>query len=339
MNVKGNQIAKAFFKVLLSGMLAFLILTLFCFFYYNVPVHCENNEGTTDYKWEPHVFFSRGTEGFAWGKTNNEGFTDLFAYSDDVDVDVLIMGSSHMEAFQVAMDESLAGQLNERMGDRTVYNIGISGHNFLTCCGNLEAALERYSPSYLIIETEDCLFSDEALTDAVNGTTAEIPSHAGGILGLLQKNQYLRLLYAQFMNFKGEQVGDADFATPAAQAPETVEESNNGELLSALLQKISGIAREHNAALIIMYHPGIAIDFDGTMRITGSSLASDQLGALCRENGIHYLDMRDRFLSEYEKDHTLPYGFVNTSVGTGHLNKRGHAMIADELYKLITEVA
>ncbi len=49
--------------------------------------------------------------------------------------------------------------------------------------------------------------------------------------------------------------------------------------------------------------------------------------------------MGARFLREYEENHLLPYGFANSAVGKGHLNRYGHAMIADELYKLMEGVA
>ena len=45
--------------------------------------------------------------------------------------------------------------------------------------------------------------------------------------------------------------------------------------------------------------------------------------------------MSDRFLKEFNEGYILPYGFVNSTVGSGHLNRYGHAMIADEIYKRI----
>ena len=91
--------------------------------------------------------------------------------------------------------------------------------------------------------------------------------------------------------------------------------------------------------IIIFYHPGIAIHQDGSISTNGDSTIIHLFQEVCEENGIYFLDMSDRFQQEYEESYTLPYGFANTSVGSGHLNKYGHAMIADELYKLISEVA
>ena len=41
---------------------------------------------------------------------------------------------------------------------------------------------------------------------------------------------------------------------------------------------------------------------------------------------------------EYNQNYILPHGFINSSIGNGHLNKYGHKMLAEELYKIIEEV-
>ena len=55
----------------------------------------------------------------------------------------------------------------------------------------------------------------------------------------------------------------------------------------------------------------------------------------CAENGIVFADMSDMFLEEYESEHMLPHGFMNTSPGTGHLNRTGHRLIAARLAEII----
>lgn len=328
---------KALGKTVVSGIIAFVILTLFCFLYYNVPVHSANRDGSTDYKWEANVFYSRGTEGFAWGKTNNDGFCNLFDYDDDMKIDILVMGSSQMEAFNVDMSQSTASRLNALRENETVYNIGTSGHTFLTCASNLGAALNKYQPThYVVIGTGSVSFSDEAMTLAISGETPEIPSNDGGIIGLLQKNPCLRLIYSQIRKFAKLSAEDIE----DAEDIEVLDESdalNNENLLDDLLRKMSVLAEECGAKLIIVYHPGINIAADGAIDIVTDQDSITQFKRLCDANGIQFLDMSNRFKEEYGNTYILPYGFSNTPVGSGHLNKYGHAMIADELYKLISE--
>ena len=178
-------------KALISGIIACLLLTLFSIFYYNVPVHSISLDGATDYSWETNKFYSRGTEGFAWGKTNNEGYINSFDYEKNMEIDVLIMGSSHMEGYNVAVENTTASQLDLLLENETVYNIGISGHTFLTCANNFENALQKYTPNkYVVIETNTLSFNENELTNAIEGTTEELSSHSTGIIGALQKNPY-----------------------------------------------------------------------------------------------------------------------------------------------------
>ena len=188
-----KKFIKWFAKAVVSGILAFVILTGFCFLYYNVPVHSKTADGASDYSWEKNKFYSRGTEGFAMGKTNNEGYVNTFDYEDGMTADVLIMGSSHMEGYNVPMTKSTAGYLTEMMPDEVVYNIAISQHSFINCADNLEAAVEKYKPSkYVVIEALELYYSDEKIQSVLDSSMEELESHSGGIIGLLQKNQFCR---------------------------------------------------------------------------------------------------------------------------------------------------
>ena len=328
---------KTFGKIIVSGSIAFMILTLFCFLYYNIPVHSTNKDGSTDYKWESDVFYSQGREGFGWGKTNNDGFSNMFDYGSDMEIDILIMGSSHMEARQMGIGQSAASKLNALLGTETVYNIGVSGHSFLTCANNLRAALNKYQPTkYVVIETSSVSFSDPAIALAINEETPELPSHNVGIIGLLQKNPYLRLIYAQISNYnvlQAEDIEDAEGFEVPAESDTAVDEN----LLAELLHKMSVMAGEYGAKLIIAYHPDISIASDGTLNLNADQNAITQFRRSCGANGILFLDMSSRFKEEYESSYILPYGFPNSPVGSGHLNQFGHAMMADELYSLILE--
>lgn len=315
-------------RILLSGLTAFLFLSTFCVVYYNIPTHVECEDGSTDYKWEAYHFYCRATEGFAWGRTNNDGYINAFDYSEGMPLEVLIMGSSHMEAFQLLQKESVSGRLNAMRGSESAYNIGISGHGFLTCVGNLEAALEKYQPKkYVAIEMNELSISDEALSRALAGSAKEIDSHAGGVLGLLQRNPYLRLLYAQIHNYRKQDSEQEELSAPQGL--------NNEKLLDELLEKIARTAHDADTNALIFYHPHMAVDSGGRVRFVDNPALSEQFAKCCEKNGVLFLDMRERFLREYESAYVLPHGFANTTVGAGHLNRYGHEMIAEELYRLI----
>ena len=107
-------------------------------------------------------------------------------------------------------------------------------------------------------------------------------------------------------------------------------------LLQKLFDDISNV--DSDMTVIILYHPRLLIEKDGNLNITENRGKIQQFSDLCDEYNIRFIDMSNRFIDEYNKDYILPYGFANTSVGVGHLNKYGHSMISDELYKMISEV-
>lgn len=323
-------------KALLAGVIAFIALTLFCMVYDNIPVHYATADGATDYHWQPHFLYIHGTEGFSWGKTNNEGYINAIDHTEGTAVDVLVMGSSHMEAMQVPVGMSVAAKLGMLLSDTSVYNIGVSGHALLVCAQNLSAAVQKYAPSKcVVIETMSLQLSDEDLNKVLSGEYPEIPSHTGGIIGLLQKNQFLRHIYHQLKGFMG-QADDNDDVAPAVVS--AAADTNDPALLSSLLSRMADTAASSGAKLIIAYHPSTTLEKDGSITFSNTEAEEAAFADMCAENGVLFLSMRDRFQREYDENHILPYGFSNTSVSAGHLNRYGHEMMAEELYALMQEV-
>ena len=137
-------------KISISGFISLAILSLGCFFYYNIPSHYTDKDNVTAYRNDVNAFYSKGTEGFGWGWTNNEGYVNTDNFTHGMDIDILVMGSSHMEAFQIMQENSAACLLNSQYGLK-VYNVGVSGHRFALCASNLKAAVDKYRPSKFVV--------------------------------------------------------------------------------------------------------------------------------------------------------------------------------------------
>lgn len=314
-------------KVFLASVIAFTALSLFCIVYYRMPSHHPCGNGSTDYVWGPYFNYSLAYEGFGRGKTNNEGRTSEIDYTTGMPIDVLVMGSSHMEGLQVPLRDVTANRLNRMCSDATVYNIGMQKHDFLTCAGNIQAAVEHYQPEqFVILETHTLLFPESDIRNVLEGSQENMQSYSG-ILGLLQHDPYLRLVYRQLTGF-AEKASNG--SAPGHASDHT--------LLDSLLSQMSDTVASSGAKLIIVYHPATILQEDGSIEFDTAQDEEDAFAALCEKNGIYFLSMRDRFQQEYDEDHILPYGFANTSVGSGHLNRYGHEMMAEELYTLMQEV-
>jgi hypothetical protein len=322
-------------KIIAAGIVAFFVLSSFCLAYYNIPVHITSKTGTTDYVWEKHAYYSKMTEGFGHGRMNNEGFNNLEDYLAQP-IDILLMGSSQMEATNVAQGKTTAALLNSTFGEsKYVYNIGISGHDLPHSINNLETAIHYYAPKdYVVIETMSVQFGVAALEDLLSERIRRIPSYDRGIVFRLQKIPYLRLLYKQYKDINGSNEDDIQ-----EQVPEALDRERYSALLDGAIKRISQIGIDNKVTPIVFYHPHLALGKDGSAAPDTDAEYLGLFKAACGNNGIRFVDMTDAFVEEYKRSHVLPHGFYNTAVGAGHLNKNGHRVIAEELFRQMCEAA
>lgn len=92
-------------KAIIAGVLAFSVACAVCLIYYNPGIHITNETGATDYRWLSNSFTGTMIEGIAWHKTDRNGF-----YNDssapDKKMNILVMGSSHMEGTNIPYEQS-----------------------------------------------------------------------------------------------------------------------------------------------------------------------------------------------------------------------------------------
>ena len=323
-------------KALAAGLAALLLLNIWCYFYYNVPVHYTNETGATEYKWESGKFYRKGTEGFAFGRTNNDGFTNLSDFEPGQEIEILLMGSSHMEGMNVAQEDNAAAVLNRLFeGEKYTYNIGTSGHTMEYCLSNLEAALDTYEPGeYVVIETRTLSFNTGELAALVGGELKPIESHTGGLIELLQKLPYLRLMYTKYLS--GDEEGEEVPETGGAGDAENRERLE--QLLCSALETAGEQCREHGVRLILVYDPTIYADDEG--RGYTDTLEEDMAAVMdcCESYGVIFVDLTESYLQGYEQQHKLPYGFYNTRPGRGHMNSWGHELFARAVFQTINEL-
>ena len=317
-------------KAVLAGITALVLLSAVALVYSCTGVHITNETGATDYRWEPNQFRSNMAEGFSWFRMNGDGFNNSFDCSEVERTDILLMGSSHMEACNVAKDRNAGFLLNRSLPQYVTCNIGISGHTIYQCVDNLQAAVSVYRPSeYILIETDRIVLDEGRMQEVLAGKLEHIPSHDSGALYLLQKYIPCFLpLYRNLENWKGaSSVGSADVAA-GFSGEEIGKEDTYFDTLDRFLEKINCIAG--NTKVIIFYHPETIIDANGLLPEPDTE-ASDTFQQMCADHGITLLDMYGDFSSLYQKEHKLAHGFANTAVGYGHLNEEGHRLIAERL--------
>lgn len=318
---------------------ALCILNLFCTWYYNPTAYDHSDARATDTVREAGAFTSRATEGNAWAVIDANGYNNTPEQLSKGRVAVLMMGSSHTEALNVAQTESASYLLNKMLVDKlngNVYNIGISAHRFARNAANLDRALAEFSPTdYVIVEATDLMLSvyelESALSDSFERQEAtDIPLPEllyNQPLAKTAYNQMQALIEAASVN--PETLGDVEDAT--------VVEEGYQELLTELIAQMEATADRHGVQLIIYYPPQLILEDDGAASADTSADYLAAFEAACLQTDITFINMEDVFLVEYSDSHILPHGFSNTLLGSGHLNAEGHRMIAETLYEAIMD--
>ena len=326
-------------KACISGCLALFLLSGVTYMYNYTGVHIANPARTTDYTWESNQLKSNMTEGFARFRMDSCGFNNTEP-SKKERVDILLMGSSHMEAVQIAPEDNTASRLNRLLPGLYTYNIGMSGHEIYNNVSNMSDAVSVYNPvQYVLLETGTVELEEDAMKKVIGGAFPRIPSYDSGILYLVQKKiPAVKCIYKQLEDWMA--AGRNPFASNRPEDGAVISETpydSQGyrKTLDSFLKKAVASVCEHGAKMIIFYHPTMELDSSGSLFNPTDPEALETFRETCESNGIIFVDMEKDYEQLYEREHRLPYGFINTAVGVGHLNKYGHKTVADRLAEVI----
>lgn len=318
-------------KIGVSFIISVVILSIIILPVNYQGIHVENETGATDYKWRSYQIKTTMKEGFAWLQMDKYGFNTQ--YEDDRNVDYLLMGSSHMQAYNVGKTENVAYLLSQHLNCK-IYNIGQSGHTLPRIVNNLKNAYEYYRPRQgIIIETDRVVFDKRNLDDVVCEKLDKLPSYNKGVVFWIQE-----LLPASSLIFK--QIIQWIKVSNITSKKEIIKNKTNDnnaykESLSAFIKK----ARKSipiNTQLILFYHPKSELDATGRLVYDKISIENKiELNEICNKEGIKFIDTSDDLNSLYKNEFKLTHGFINTKIGVGHLNKFGHKVIAEHLAKIL----
>lgn len=331
-----------FIKVAVAGCIALVILSVINLGYNYTGVHIDNKLGATDYTWESGQVRTNMSEGFAWLKLDEYGFNNTPENAEKAmneGVDILLMGSSHMEAMQIAKDENLGALLNERLEGSNTYNIGMSGHDVYRVMDNVDVAVKVYQPEeFLLMEIDEIDLDIEEMMDVIKGTAKKIPSYDSGIIYQMQRIPAIKWIYKsidEWMNQSESVFGN--ILSVFALENVALEESAYRAVLEQFLEVCSQACEQTGCTPIIFYHQQAEILPDGEVNFSVDEDCLELFADICTQKGIVFIDMTSAFLESYETSKRLPHGFNNTYVGSGHLNSHGHKIMADELVKVILE--
>ena len=328
-----------FIKIVISGCLSVLILSIINIPYFYTGIHITNKTGATDYAWESGQLRTNMTEGYAWLTMDRYGFNNTEENAEKAiqnGVDILLMGSSHMEAVEVAQNQNLGYLLNENISGENTYNIGISGHDIYRVIDNISDAIKTYEPrDYVIIETYDIELEQEKMEEVIEGRAKKIPSYDSGIVYQLQKIPAIKWIYKSLDEWASQsrnifEKATTDFSNANEKIPDCYKET-----LNEFLRKIVLACEETDCIPVIFYHQQAEIQTHGTIYLDTDERYLKKKKKVCDENDILFVDMTEDILKNYDKEHILPHGFINTYVGNGHMNAYGHRIVANKLLEVL----
>ena len=339
------KVIRFILKVVAAGIVAIIILCGMQLFYKVSPVHEENIKGNTDYVWPANSIWVKATEGISFGKIDENGFNNKSVVDNP---DIIILGSSHMEATNVMQNENAAYLLSERLkGEYSVYNMGISGHHFFKVCQYIPANLTLYekTPKLLIIETDTVSISQKDVDNVISSSVEHTPSYSTGIIGTLQKIPFFRTVYHQmeegllklFMTDSNNRVNVTNYAKSSFQEKGSRKSGIDHAAYAELFSYLKKMEEKYDTQILIFYHPTEKLMPDGTIYFNRSEYLK-AFSEYANDYDISFIDMTDRFEKMYYEENHVAHGFCNSKLATGHLNKYGHAAVADELYKTIIKL-
>lgn len=340
-----KKFAAYLFKCIIAGAISLVLLSLFSLVYYNPPIATEQPDSVTNYRFVPNKNWSFMLEGVGFGKTDNLGYNNAY-YNDCLDPDIVFIGSSHLEALQVPQDANCVYILNQMLNEDKeednnfkCINLGVSGHSFEVSASNFKYVADKFSDAkYIFIETSNVEFSPEVLDDVIAGKFHTPIEKKGFIAGTAQKIPFIRLMHKKFnesATAKGTTVAPATDNLSQKAEPDM---NLYIEKMNIILGGISEISTEKGVEPVILLHESFWEDKDGNIVTDMDKTYKDAFMKSCADSGIKVIDVSPDFVSAYRENFELSYGFSNSAPGEGHLNKTGHRIMAETIYRKINEM-
>lgn len=323
---------KQAFQWALALLAGFFLVNALCFGYERQPGWLDTPNGAATSVWRPGAVIVHGTEGCGISKVDENGF--LNPDGTLAERYVLMMGASHTQGKEVSPERRYSTLVNDYFGGDSgllsAYNIASDGHFLPSQIQHFKAAVEAFPNAEAItIEIGSTDFSAQELRDAQNQAAYD---PGNGDFKDLSPVSRLKLAAKEGLPLLA--LLKTNFQTLRAQAAEETEGPYDYE--TELDAALALIRSEFDGPIAFVYHPATEIQPDGSLELDYSD-NWDIFCGVCEQNGIDVIDTGPRFARLYETEQKLPYGFANTTPGSGHLNAAGHRILAEEIISYLEE--
>lgn len=324
-----------------AAFLAVFICNVLLCFYHKPAGWIERTESATNAIWRPGSTLIMGTEGRGVYHVDKDGY--LNADLPKQEEYCLVLGASYTQGKEVRFGERYTDLLNEMLAESeerlAVYNCSQDAKFLPGIINDFYAVTQEFPDAgTIVIETGNTDFTVKELAAACEQHGYDESQRGSVIEETMSGTQKIKMLIKEGLPFytilKSQLAAMKGVnATDRNTEDEPVIDSLQEESLNKALELIRS---QYAGKLVIMYHPMVSLTENGVLEITEQE-TTPMFRAACEANNILFVDVSEAFLQAYEEDYAVPYGFSNTTMGTGHLSADGHRVIAEELYKVLKE--
>jgi hypothetical protein len=338
--------------------IGFLIVNFVMMFFYHQPAWIERSNAATSAIWNPGSFITNLNEGFGFNTVDVNGYVnpDLPLVDEGY---ILALGSSFTQARQVWMDQKYTSLLNNMYTDKeeiVVYNMAKDGGFYSSIIKGFKAAITEFPNSAaVIIEFRDSSIDYMSLLDSLDQYNYSQDA-SGSVLkkSLSTKEEFKNkivewfplLIYLKNIRFKDVTFDFSSIfhdTTKNANSDELEDASAeeviyDADYIEAIDNTLNLISSEYKGNIILLYHQGIDMNYDGSITVRKSQLQDIFEDLSGKYDNIFFLSMEEAYYKAYKDNYIIPYGYWNTSYESGHMNQDGYKILADELYNKLQEI-
>lgn len=352
-----------------AAIAAVICVNFLCLFYIRETGGAERLGGAIYAISQPGRISVNCEEGYGFNRNDENGYTNTTAQLSE-DGYILIMGNSMTRGTNTMPKDRYVQQLNSLIakdmgGDASetayAYSISRGGALFAELASGYDAALAEFPDAKAVViqlafENRDLGISPEYLEQVYNQREFDVTQTAEYIFENesfvskfkhLVKNAFPLIPFAENRRFNkiGHPFVGAFGLNRIIMKKDIISadlknENDQNALkyaeLDALTEALSYLNSKNNIPLIILDMPDIkSFDEDS---LTFNLYKQDIWEEACNEAGVTFIGMTDEFEELFLQERKLPYGYSNTSVGTGHMNKAGNRLVAETLYQKLKEL-
>ena len=253
---------------------------------------------------------------------------------------VLIVGDSHVEAFQVPDEQTMGAVLERKLrasGKQwNAWQYGWSGAEGADYIFAAPMFLEKFPTPYIFLTMNDGDFrtkvGEQARVFDQHGTVVaeglvpiavrgREPSFGGRLARKMKESGFI---YAAALRFQLDLKPQWQERVASAQDDLPANGVSNAELMELIVR---GLKQQYGDKLYIVYMPPQPFSANEPLEPAESLLM-----AQCQAQGVKCRSIRDRMIHELTVNHKLSRGFSDTQPGIGHLSARGHELVGEEIF-------